>query len=125
LTRAYIDSSLVVAGVLGEPSHAELLRRVRRASVVVTSSLTEAEVASTMAREQFTPRWDPLSGIELVAAPASLATEIGMVLAAGYLRGADCWHLAVALHYAPARDLTFLTLNKPQRAVAKALGFSV
>jgi hypothetical protein len=43
---------------------------------------------------------------------------------AGYLRGADCWHLATALYLAPnPSDLTFLTLDDTQRKIAKTLGF--
>lgn len=46
------------------------------------------------------------------------------MLAAGLVRGADCFHLAVALSLvANPRDLTFLTLDKRQRDVAAALGF--
>jgi hypothetical protein len=48
------------------------------------------------------------------------------LLDAGYVRGADCWHLATALYLAPdAGDLVFLTLDLRQRAVAKTLGFAV
>ena len=67
----------------------------------------------------------PLLGVQLIGAPDPLSREIHEVLAAGYLRGADCWHVAVALNYSPDRDLTFLTLDKAQRAVAAKLGFAV
>lgn len=53
-----------------------------------------------------------------------LHQEIRRVLAAGYVRGADCWHLASALFLAedPAK-LSFLTLHQRQRTVAQMLGF--
>ena len=53
-----------------------------------------------------------------------LSPEIRRVLQAGYLRGADCFHVASALYFMddPTGN-TFLTLDTRQRAVAKALGF--
>ncbi len=53
-----------------------------------------------------------------------LSPEIRRVLAAGHVRGADCWHLATALYLAgEAKRLTFVTLDRTQAAVARALGF--
>lgn len=48
------------------------------------------------------------------------------VLGTGYVRGADCWHLATAIYLAgdPAK-LTFLTLDDQQRTVAESLGFQI
>lgn len=64
--------------------------------------------------------------IELIMPARSLRPEFTAVLATGYVRGADCFHLAVALSLSPdPRELTFLTLDKRQRDVAKALGFAV
>jgi hypothetical protein len=45
------------------------------------------------------------------------------VLDAGYVRGADLWHLAVALFIDPEREIDFLTLDERQRAVSRKLGF--
>ena len=47
------------------------------------------------------------------------------VLGAGYVCGADCWHLATALYLAGDRpgELSFVTLDHQQRAVAAELGF--
>jgi predicted nucleic acid-binding protein len=70
-------------------------------------------------------RW--LAGISLVPAARSLRLEIAQVLTAGYLRGADCWHLATALYVVgddPAA-LTFMTLDDRQAAVASKLGFTL
>lgn len=45
-------------------------------------------------------------------------------LTAGYLRGADLWHVACALYLAEVpSDVTFLSLDDRQRTVAEALGF--
>jgi hypothetical protein len=55
-----------------------------------------------------------------------LTDEISRVLSAGYLRGADLWHVACALYLEPEPDeLVFLTLDASQKAVAAKLGFSV
>ena len=54
-----------------------------------------------------------------------LHTEIAKVLAAGYLRGADCWHLATALYLSvDPSQLAFTTADDRQRTVARALGFA-
>ena len=63
--------------------------------------------------------------LEVVFPPRTLGPEITRVLEAGYVRGADCWHLATALYLAPdPSELTFITLDERQGAVAKALGFA-
>ena len=55
-----------------------------------------------------------------------LTAEFERMVDAGYLRGADLWHLTNALFLAPERrGLTFLTLDRRQRAVAAQLGFAV
>jgi len=55
-----------------------------------------------------------------------LSVEMSRVFSAGYLRGADAWHLACALFYADDRtSLTFLTLDARQREVAERLGFAI
>ncbi len=54
----------------------------------------------------------------------ALTAEIDTVLAAGYVRGAVCWHLATALYFAPEpEDISFVTLDTRQARVASALGF--
>jgi hypothetical protein len=55
-----------------------------------------------------------------------LTGEIARVLAAGYVRGADCWHLATALYLTDdPSSLTFLTVDERQKSVAVSLGFEV
>ena len=47
------------------------------------------------------------------------------VFEAGYLRGADAWHLATALYLTPdPGELTFLTLDERQGDIASKLGFA-
>ena len=65
-----------------------------------------------------------VSRIQWVLPDRSLAPEFATVLEAGYLRGADLWHVATALYVAPnPRDLSFVTLDSRQQSVAKTLGF--
>ena len=66
------------------------------------------------------------SWIKWVLPDRPLSVEIIRVLRAGYLRGADLWHLATAMYVTPEpRDLTFLTLDRRQEEVAEELGFKV
>jgi len=52
--------------------------------------------------------------------------ELTRVLDVGYLRAADCWHLATALFLAPdPSKLAFVTLDASQRKVARSLGFVI
>jgi predicted nucleic acid-binding protein len=125
LSVAYADASVFASLAFREPDAARIRKRLAGFDVVVTSVLTEAELASALKREAIVLPESPLSGVQLIGAPDPLSDEIRTVLAAGYLRGADCWHVAVALNYAPARDLTFVSLDKAQRAVAAELGFAV
>lgn len=63
-------------------------------------------------------------GISWVIPDRPLHAEIARVLEAGYVRGADCWHLASALYLAREPEaLIFLTLDMRQLAVARKLGF--
>ncbi len=65
-----------------------------------------------------------LEAISWVLPPRPLSPEISRVLAAGYLHGADLWHLACALFLARTpRDLAFVTVDGRQQKAARALGF--
>jgi len=125
MARAFVDTSWLVSIALGERGSAGQRRRLDRFTTVLASGLLEAELHAALLREG-------VEGSEGLTRPLSwimprrpLEPEIGRVLAAGFLRGADCWHLATALYAAgePA-DLTFLTLDQRQRAIASALGFA-
>lgn len=124
--HALIDSSCVVAIALREAHASSVAARIRSLSTVSAHPLLEAEVRSACSREHAPVPEKELAQISWIEAPVRLSGEIDRVLAAGYLRGADCWHLATALWLAPdPRQLTFLTLDVQQRAVAKKLGFKV
>ena len=93
---------------------------------LASSNLLEAEVRAAFVRENRTYNSSIIMGIEWHYPVRPLTPEIGAVLSVGYLRGADLWHLAVALYvYPDPTEITFLTLDTRQRAVAEALGFQV
>ncbi|PHX65624.1 MAG: hypothetical protein CK550_03955 [Gemmatimonadetes bacterium] len=124
MSTAYIDSSCVVAAAFGESGAKPMLARRRSFSLVVSSTLLEAEVFSALRREQCEITDAFHADLSLIAPDRALSDEIARVLEAGYVRGADCWHLATALYLSPDPSaLTFLTLDLAQRNVAKALGF--
>lgn len=126
MSTAYLDTSCVVAAAFGEPGARPMIARRRTFSQVISSTLLEAELFSALRREQCELTDAFHADVALVAPDRALSDEIARVLGAGYVRGADCWHLATALYVAPdPSELTFLTLNLAQRKVAKALGFHV
>ena len=91
---------------------------------LLASPLLEAEARSVMLRERLPASAVHLGDMQWILPATSLSVEIARVLSAGYVRGADCWHLACALHVSSdPSEITFLTLDTQQRKVAKALGF--
>jgi hypothetical protein len=67
-----------------------------------------------------------LDPLRIVSPPRTFRTEFIQVLRAGYLRGADCFHVAVSVSLtATPGELTFLTLDERQRTVAATLGFAI
>jgi predicted nucleic acid-binding protein len=120
---AYVDSSCLVAIALGEPGGTEIGRRFKQFDELLSSTLLEAEFRAALRREGLEPPATPLP-LSWLIPDRPLTAEISRVLAAGYLRGADCWHLATALYFAAAPpQLTFLTLDDRQMALAQRLGF--
>lgn len=123
---AYLDSSCIVALALGERGAAALRRRTDKFERLVSAALLEAEVMAALRREGIEERPAHLDVIDLVHPERSLAAEIASVLATGCVRGADCWHLATALHRTDdPRQLMFLTLDAQQRVAAERLGFGM
>ncbi len=121
---AYVDGSCVVAIAFGEPGATALARRLRTYDELVTSNLLEAELHSAFAREGVPPPPELTAALSWIIPDRPLRPEIEKVLAAGYVRGADCWHLATALYLAGNPGaLSFLTLDEHQGEVARALGF--
>jgi len=125
LKAAYVDTSSVLAVYLLEPGH----RRVRDAldeyDEILSSNLLEAEIRSAMLREGLeSPDLELLERLVWVFPSRPLSEELSTVLSAGYLRGADLWHLACALYLrGPHNEVEFLTLDRRQLKVAERLGF--
>lgn len=125
MTIAYVDTSCLVAIAFGEPGAESLARRLQSYAELVSSNLLEAELRSAFMREGVDGGDDLLDGLSWVLPDRRLSAEIERVLAAGYLRGGDLWHLATALYLAESPgDVAFLTLDAGQRDVAAGLGFA-
>ncbi|MCX5767471.1 MAG: PIN domain-containing protein [Gemmatimonadetes bacterium] len=121
---AYVDTSCLVAVALGERGAAAVERRLARFDRLVSSNLLEAELRAALRREGVEGASRVLSSITWLLPDRPLSAEIAAVLEAGYVRGADCWHLATALYLAPEpSELSFMTLDERQRDVAALLGF--
>ena len=126
MSVAYVDTSTLVAVAFGERGGAAAARRLNGFSRLLSSNLLEAELRAAFAREGQELEGGFISGIEWVLPDRTLAPEFGKVLDAGYLRGADLWHLAVALYVtAPGSGMSFITHDRRQRSVAAALGFAL
>ncbi len=126
MKAAYIDTSCLVAIAFGEKGAASLGRRLEGFDELFSSNLLEAEFRASLVREEVDDAADLLSWFTWVLPDRPLSREFGKVLAAGYLRNADLWHVGCALFLADGKpsDLHFLTLDDRQRAVTKRLGFS-
>jgi len=126
VTFAYVDSSCLVAVAFDEPGARKLAARLRRFDRLFSSNLLEAELRSALVREGADGHIeDLLSWLTWVYPNRPLTPEYARITTAGYLRGADLWHLANALFLAPdPTDLSFLTLDGRQGEVARRLGFS-
>lgn len=121
---AYVDTSCLVAIAFGERGGSSLARRLEAFDELVSSNFLEAELRASFARERVPTDAELLSWITWVLPDRPLSREITTVLSAGYLRGADLWHIACALYLAESpRNLPFITLDDRQRAVAQQLGF--
>jgi len=123
---AYVDTSCLVALAFDESQGDEVAARLGEHDVLLSSNLLEAEFRATSAREAVEVDEDLFSWIKWILPDRPLSVEIAGVLRAGYVRGADLWHLATAIYVTPEPgDLTFLTLDGRQREVAAALGFTI
>lgn len=126
LAAAYVDSSAVVAVAWDEPNADVVSGRLANFQQLIASNLLEAEVRSVFAREGRDLELGALRDIEWILPTRPLHVEIAAVLQAGYLRGADLWHVANALYAARAMPgLAFITLDQRQQAVAAGLGFPI
>ncbi len=126
MSVAFVDSSVIVSLGLNESAAPDVRKRLVKFEALCASPLLEAEYASACRRENATPDARLLDLLEWVMVRRSLSPEISRTLHAGYVRGAECHHIATALYLAPdAGELTFLTNDVRQQAVARALGFQI
>ena len=124
---AYVDTSCFVAVAFAEPGADKLTKRLGQFGRLVSSNLLEAELRSALAREEVEADCAPLlSWIAWVFPDRPLSLEFREVLDHGHARGVDLWHLACA-QFLNKRlgKLSFVTLDRQQRDLAKALGFLV
>ena len=122
---AYLDTSCLVAVAFGARSAEAVVETLGRCTPVVSSNLLEAELRAALRREGVDAGAEPLlDPVSWVLPDRRLTPEIERVLSVRHLRGADLWHLATALYVAESpREVAFLTLDRPQREAAVALGF--
>ena len=125
---AYIDSSVLVAIAFSEPDAEDWAERLSSFSRWISANLLDAEVRAVFSRERLVFDAKLTSQIERVLPDRTLEPEIAHALEfGGYLRGADLWHVAMALYASDMQvsDLAFLTKDIDQRNVAARLGFLV
>lgn len=124
MKSAYVDTSYLVAVAFGEPGSRRLSKSLRKYDRLLASNLLEAELRSALRREKVAGEpSELLAAMTWVHPDRTLSAEMSTILNAGHVRGADLWHLAVALFVDPERELDFLTLDARQRAVSARLGF--
>lgn len=125
MSRAYVDTSCLIAIAFEEKDAASLARRIASFDTLVSSNLLEAEFFAASARNAREPDPTNLARIRWIYPDRSLRPEITRVLAKGYVRGAGCWHIATALYIAEGPStMSFLTLDSRQRRIAHDLGFA-
>ncbi|MDE0055746.1 MAG: PIN domain-containing protein [Gammaproteobacteria bacterium] len=126
MSVAYVDSSALAAIAFDEPRASKLASRMDGFDRLISSNLLEAELRAAFMRERLEFQESIVLGIDWILPDRTLAPEFKTVLRAGYLRGANLWHLATALYVSSGRPrLSFATLDARQAGVADALGFAV
>ena len=126
MSVAYVDSSALAAIVFDEPHASTLASRMDGFDRLISSNLLEAELRAAFVRESLDFQENIVLGIDWILPDRTLTPEFKTVLQAGYLRGADLWHVATALYVSSGLPrLSFATLDARQAAVADALGFVV
>ncbi|MCY3800194.1 MAG: PIN domain-containing protein [Chloroflexi bacterium] len=124
MSVAYVDTSALAAIAFGDVRGPDLARRLEGFSRLLASNLLEAELRAVFARERLAFETSLVAGVDWILPDRPLASEMATVLGAGYLRGADLWHVASALYAAGDPGLiSFVTLDGQQGDVAGRLGF--
>ncbi len=125
MKAAYVDTSCVVAIAFGEKGSARVRQSLLTYDELFSSNLLEAELRSALCREKISA--DPgelISSISWIYPDRPLTAEIMTILDAGYVRGADLWHLAVALFVDPHREIDFVSLDARQLEISQRIGFN-
>lgn len=124
---AYIDTSYLIAIVFGERASSSLRKKLLKFDRLLSSNLLEAEFLSTLRRESVDIKivQETLEPISWIYPNQTLTNEFNKILKIDYLRGADLWHLACALYIGSPKRMSFLTLDRKQKLVARKLGFKV
>ena len=126
MSVAYVDSSAVACIAFDEPHASTLASRMDGFDRLISSNLLEAELRAAFMREKLDFQESTVLGIDWILPDRTLTPEFRTVLRAGYLRGADLWHVATALYVSSGLPrLSFATLDARQAVVAEALGFVV
>jgi hypothetical protein len=124
MKAAYVDTSCLVAIAFGEKGSARVRQSLLVYDELLSSNLLEAELRSAFRREKNTDDpGDLISGISWVYPDRPLTAEIATILDKGYVRGADLWHLAVALFVDPNREIDFVSLDVQQLEISRRVGF--
>ncbi|HYM61855.1 MAG TPA: PIN domain-containing protein [Thermoanaerobaculia bacterium] len=124
MKAAYVDTSYLVAITFAESGSARLVKSLDSYDDLLSSNLLEAELRLALHREKvMADPSDMLAGLSWVYPDRPLTKEIARVLAVDYVRGADLWHLAVALFIDPSCEVDFLSLDNRQREISRRLGF--
>ena len=124
MNAVYVDTSVLAGIAFGDPAAERFTRALNRFDRLFSSNLLEAEMRAVFRREGEAFEENAVAGIDWILPTRPLSTEFARALAAGYLRGADLWHIATALYVSPQpEDLAFATLDIQQAQVASALGF--
>jgi hypothetical protein len=100
MTAAHVDTSCLVAIAFGEPEGEVLARRLAKTDRLFASNVLEAETRATFMRESIPANHRTPGNLAWILPDRSLGPELGIVLNAGYLRGADLWRLACAYYLA-------------------------
>lgn len=117
-----MDTSALVAVVLSQPGASQVRRVLNTLDAIASSNFLEAELCAVAMREGVSTKslQSVLDAVDWIVPDRPLSAEIAQVLRAGYLRGADLWHIASALYLAPSPgEIAFLTLHIPQRRVGR------
>ena len=126
MPNTYADTSAIVAVAFNQQGAAEIAQRLNEFDRLTSANLLEAEARAAYAREGLEFDDTVLTKFDWIYPARTLSNEFAAILGVGYLRGGDLWHVAVALYFFPdPNNVTFLTLDSRQRAVAAALGFQV